>query len=43
MTKIEIDFNERNFKQEYNRLQSNVDELNDGVALCKELTENTID
>ena len=41
-SKIEIDFNERDFKQEYNRLQSNVDELNSGVDLCKELTENTI-
>jgi len=41
-SKVEIDFNERDFKQEYNRLQNNVDELNDGVALCKEITENTI-
>ena len=41
-SKIEIDFNERDFKQEYNRLQSNVDESNSGVDLCKELTENTI-
>ena len=42
MTKIEIEYNERGFSQEYNRLQSNVDELNSGVDLCKELTENTI-
>lgn len=42
MTKIEIDFNERDFTKEYRRLQENVDELNAGVDLCKEITENTI-
>ena len=41
-SKVEIDFNERDFKQEYNRLQDCVDELNSGVDLCKEITENTI-
>ena len=40
--KIEIDFNERDFKQEYNRLQDCVDELNSGVDLCKEITEGKI-
>ncbi|MDC1379111.1 hypothetical protein N8273_00575 [Algibacter sp.] len=42
MTRIEIEFNERGFSQEYRRLQENVDELNAGVDLCKEITENTI-
>ena len=41
-SKIEIDFNERDFRQEYNRLQNNVDELNAGVDLCKEITEGEI-
>ncbi len=41
-SKIEIDFNERDFKQEYQHLQDCVDELNSGVDLCKELTQNTI-
>lgn len=41
-SKIEIDFNERDFRQEYNRLQNNVDELNTGVDLCKEITEGEI-